>query len=389
MGEAEAIAFIGRAEDACHREQWGDAIKLLDIALAQLSEDEHEEDVLIANALLARAAYETDQWETSRKASADVLRIAQKHPGPEADEVVAYVRLVQGWLAMRLGKPTKAIEALTLALQKEPDRADAWSVLGLAHLQVGEYKEAEAALRRAVEEGDRSAATLNNLAEALRRNGDLAEAERRGQQAILADKSPTWHVRATLAQIYIDMGDRYLDDAFYLDALGELDEAKPVLPRLQGDPPKSEPHALVALLRGYALMKLSRIGEAARAFDASVHRSDPGSGIGRVAERNLRRINRRRGVSSGLPPVWLPYLVTAGAAILIAILLVRLDGKDLTSTGFSSLVLGSLLLVLCAFSFPTITKLKAGPLTMEKNTAQPLNVKSAPLDIGPAPEKER
>jgi predicted O-linked N-acetylglucosamine transferase (SPINDLY family) len=81
----------------------------------------------------------------------------------------------QGMALLQTGRPSDAIDSFARAMALQPD-PETLGYLGVAHCQAGRLAEGIAALRAALSQAPRSILLLQNLLQALLRNGDGAEA---------------------------------------------------------------------------------------------------------------------------------------------------------------------------------------------------------------------
>ncbi|MFO1340679.1 MAG: tetratricopeptide repeat protein [Burkholderiaceae bacterium] len=82
----------------------------------------------------------------------------------------------RAFVLYQAGADDEALPHAEAALRQAPDRADAWTLLGVLHKRAGRADEAEAAYRRAVQLQPHYADAWNNLGNLLRDRGDRAGA---------------------------------------------------------------------------------------------------------------------------------------------------------------------------------------------------------------------
>lgn len=85
---------------------------------------------------------------------------------------------------LREGRADEAFAQLLLLTSGEAANADALSTLGVAHAKRNEYRQAETALRRALDMNPRSAAIRYNLSLVLNQRGKYMEAAREAQKCL-------------------------------------------------------------------------------------------------------------------------------------------------------------------------------------------------------------
>jgi len=99
--------------------------------------------------------------------------------------------MMQGHAARKAGRDVEALDHYRVALEHEPQNAEANSVYGLMLLQLGRANEAEAPLRKAVEIAPMHAALQLNLAQWLMHQERLDEALRLVER-VVADQPQQW-----------------------------------------------------------------------------------------------------------------------------------------------------------------------------------------------------
>ena len=100
--------------------------------------------------------------------------------------------MMQGHAARRAGRNSEALDHYRLALEHEPQSAEANSVYGLMLLQLGRADEAEAPLRKAVEIAPSHAALQMNLAQWLMHEDRLDEALRLVERVVAEQPQQWW-----------------------------------------------------------------------------------------------------------------------------------------------------------------------------------------------------
>ena len=197
------------------------------------------------------------------------------------------------WEALRQGRAMTAAQAAVTAVAAEPERAEAWRLLGLAFVALGQDDQACAALEQAAALAPAAASALQlgllhrrrdrwseaaywyrraigldpalapahfNMGNLHRVQGDRAAAIRCWQDAVVAD--------AAYAQAWVSLGRALGEKGDWeqaADALGRACEC------LCADAPKDMPadapdYAMVSLWLGQALLALDRLDGAAVAF---------------------------------------------------------------------------------------------------------------------------
>lgn len=89
--------------------------------------------------------------------------------------------------ALKKGDAKQAIELLTQVSREAPEKPFVFTNLGLAHLQLNDSEQAEAAFRQALEYDDRDAVAHNHLGILQRQQGLFSDARKSYQRAIDID----------------------------------------------------------------------------------------------------------------------------------------------------------------------------------------------------------
>jgi lipoprotein NlpI len=165
----------------------------------------------------------------------ELARAISRHPS------CASLRAWRGELLLRAGESGPAILALEDAAALDPAHALAQGFLGLAYLEAGRARSALDPLRRAAALDARRLPFRGGWAEALRRLGRKAEAEK-VLAAVLAERPKAWTLRLQRARWR-------LDDGRPLAALGEA-RAAAALEGRDADGYLLEAEALARLGRG-------------------------------------------------------------------------------------------------------------------------------------------
>ncbi len=157
--------------------RWGDAVTALEKAskYSQTGVDD---------ANLGWAYYNAARDDLSRKDVAaarpklEKAKIALQKAAASNPKFVAGPMMNLGMALSDLGDYAGAVDALTKAVQKEPNWAFALNELGIAYRKQDKLKEAAAQFRKAVDKNDKFAAAYYNLGEAEFKNGNLGEAKK-------------------------------------------------------------------------------------------------------------------------------------------------------------------------------------------------------------------
>ncbi|MBP2291647.1 tetratricopeptide repeat protein [Azospirillum rugosum] len=182
----------------------------------------------------------------------------------------------------RSGRLAQAAAGYEAVLGTVPDHPDALHLLGVAYLQAGHPREAEARIRAAIRadqgvDGQGVADYHDNLGSALRALGRAEEAVAAHREAI--------RLRPGFAQAFYNLGNA-------LEALGRLGEAADAYAQAAALRPD---YARARFNLGNALAALGRAGEAADAYRAAL-RDDPGFV---EAWANLGALMLQRGEAAG------------------------------------------------------------------------------------------
>jgi predicted TPR repeat methyltransferase/Flp pilus assembly protein TadD len=158
----------------------------------------------------------------AERACREVLRQTPSHVGA--------LRLLAN-IAYRSGRGDEAAKLLTLATRAAPHDAVVLGELGLVLRELGRFKEAEVACRKALELDSRYSPAHDTLAELFRRSGRLREARDCLQSALrLAPHSiPT---RVSLGDILVDQGEVQAAVDLYREAIAASPSPAPIYVRL-------------------------------------------------------------------------------------------------------------------------------------------------------------
>lgn len=156
------------------------------------------------------------------------------------------------WQYHQAGDVARAEQLYRQVLEADPRHADAWHLLGAAHLMRGRAAEGEAALRRALELNPHHGAAHENLGIALAQQGKLADAVPHFREAV--------RLQPGHAQAHLNLGGALLR----LDRLGEAADSFRAAVRLR--PGDAEAHYKL----GKVLAFLGRRAEAAARWERTV-----------------------------------------------------------------------------------------------------------------------
>jgi len=164
--------------------------------------------------------------------------------------------LEQARQTLRAGQAAAARELLKAIVAAKPTHADALRLLSIAHLELGERREAAAAAQSAVVAAPGQPDALYQLGQAMFATGQRDRAQEAYEQAVAA--------APTMSPAWTNLG-RLHDDAFrHEEAVRCYDRALQLAP---GD-------ATALANRGNALLALERFVEASAAYDDAL-KSDP------------------------------------------------------------------------------------------------------------------
>ena len=151
-------------------------------------------------------------------------RFPDARPDAPAREEFEQVR--QAYEDLHAGRTAAAQRTLRAVLERRPDYDPALRLLGLLYLQAGRPRDALAVFTRALRTPATRAETLNNLATALLREGQLDAAEARLLEAVALE---TNHPAANLNLALV-----YLTRKRYAEAAPRLEAARAALPNHAG-----------------------------------------------------------------------------------------------------------------------------------------------------------
>ncbi len=234
-------------------------------------------------------------------------------------------------------------------------------------------KEAEVAFLAALALRPEFPEALIGLADLLTRDGKPEQAEEYARRAVAGPSeawrlpSEAWKALGTLAGVCVELGEKFHDDEQFEEALAELTSAQRAMPGQLSDQDR-EPAALLDLLRGYALARLGRFGEARSVFRRCTKQAAPNSAVALAAVRNERRLSARLRNRADVPR-WVPYVLSAAVLAAIAYSVWLVERNRLQPAEFLSAVAVAVLLVFAAFSLPALTRLRVGPAELQKETS--------------------
>jgi tetratricopeptide (TPR) repeat protein len=250
-----------------------------------------------------------------------VALVALAAPALAQSPPSAETRFSTGVMHLREGRVDLALEEFKRAVKEDPKNPYFQKGLGLAYAQkaeqlqraqpqrgpVGEWKDAIACFRKALELNPYYVDVRNDLAAALIGSGDREGGKKEFLGAFSDPTNPTPEISArNLGQAYFEEGnypeavnwyrtslnrnkkypDPYLGIAKALLASGRLDEAVAQLEAGVAEVPE-DPELLLAL--GQALFKAGRFGEARARLEETV-RKDPAGVAGRAAADQLKAL---------------------------------------------------------------------------------------------------
>ncbi|MBT3786529.1 tetratricopeptide repeat protein [bacterium] len=99
------------------------------------------------------------------------------------------LELARGDLCLRTGKPTEALAHYEVERGKNPNQADLWNQMGLAHLELAQRTECRKCLEKALDLDPGNEQTLNNLGLCLQQMGKYHEAIEAYKLATTRDQS--------------------------------------------------------------------------------------------------------------------------------------------------------------------------------------------------------
>src|SRR5258708_25562681 len=292
----------------------------------------------------------------------DSARLAlEKYPNdPGVVTVLAKAALV----AKQYSEAEAAAKRL-LALR--PSSTEGLQILGLALAQQGAFRDAEASFRRGLELVGDEAELLNGLAYTLAKQGRYPEAAPAARRSVSLKDS--WHALGTLAAILAGLGDAYKDKELYAEARDVASRAIRIVVPGQTDP---DEEGRLYLHRGYSEARMGESGSAKGDFRIAVLQARPLSDVSLAAGRNLSRLASSSWEAQPAPR-WLAHVILVAAAWLLLTAPVLITRGILDSAGYAVISPASFVVLLAAYSLPSLTRLKVGVVEFER-TAAPLPI---------------
>ncbi len=297
--------------------------------------------------------------------------VVLEHLGDVQGAVAAYRRAVElspqdpdtyAALGAALGKAGRCQEAEDVcrkAITMRDDNADAWAGLAIALSGQEQYPQAEQAFNRSLTlEPDPDTARRFVQMLVLRERPEDADAVAAQQ----LDTDVSWQTFSVRAAIDLAFGDKYRDDTYYDDCVDKVTEALTRLPPKPSNKDMEKARLFYQRASAYSLM--ADYGKAKADFQKCIACAERNSSIALSAIRYVRRINSRSRRSFDVPAP-LPYLVTVLALAGVGYGVFLVERGKLSAAEFFPLALG-LVLVIFAFSLPSITSLKLGPAELDK-----------------------
>jgi tetratricopeptide (TPR) repeat protein len=106
----------------------------------------------------------------------------------------------------------KGVEDLKRQSQEDPTKQQTWIELGTGYQSMGDYINAKAAFKKAIEISDQTLTAWNNLFEIYKDEGDYKNAVKTAKNWIAATKEPTAYLK--LAELYVAGKEGNMLDAF-------------------------------------------------------------------------------------------------------------------------------------------------------------------------------